>query len=160
MIKIKNRLIAYFSCSGNTEAIAGMIQEIIGVDMFHIETIKPYPKGYLKTVRIAKKELKNNARPKLTNQVPDMDLFDVMYLGFPNWWGTIPMAVCSFLESYDFSGKTIIPFCSHGGVGIGRSVDTIKEICPKTKVENAIALYGSRVNASKQEVKDWIKRCE
>ena len=157
---MKNRLIAYFSWSGNTEAIAGMIQEIIGADIFHIETVKPYPKGYLKTVRIAKKELKNNERPELTSKVSDMDLFDVMYLGLPSWWGTIPMAVCSFLESYDFSGKTIIPFCTRGGSGIGRSVDTIKKICPKTKVENAIALYGSSVNSSKQEVKDWIKSCE
>jgi flavodoxin len=70
------------------------------------------------------------------------------------------MAVCTFLESYDFSGKTIIPFCTHDGSGIGRSVEDIKKICPKTKVENAIALYGSSVNASKQEVKDWIKRHE
>ena len=160
MINIKNRLIAYFSWSGSTEAIAEMTQEITGADIFHIETVKPYPKGYLRTVRIAKKELKNNERPKLTSKVSDMDSYDVMYLGFPSWWGTIPMAVCSFLESYDFSGKTIIPFCSHGGGGIGRSVDTIKKICPKTKVENAIALYGGSVNASKQEVKDWIKSCE
>jgi len=75
-----------------------------------------------------------NARPELTNTVENMESYDVIYLGYPNWWGTMPMAVFTFLESYDFSGKTIIPFCTHEGSGIGNSERDIKKLCPKAKV--------------------------
>lgn len=98
---------------GNTEVIAKKIQGFIGGDLFEIDTIKPYPSDYDETTRVAKDELRLNARPELTVKVKNMDDYDVIYLGYPNWWNTFPMAVFTFLESYDFTGKTIILFCIH-----------------------------------------------
>jgi flavodoxin len=122
-------LIAYFSRKGqnyvsgriadlkvgNTEVVAKMIRKRTGGDMFHIETVTAYPNDYTETTEVAKNELRTKARPKLTGQVENMGAYDVIFLGFPNWWGTPPMAVFTFLESYDFSGKTIVPFCYSRG---------------------------------------------
>lgn len=166
-------LIAYFSRKGhnyvsgkivdlpigNTEVIAKIIQQNTEGDLFHIGTVKSYPEGYHETTDVAKKELNSDARPELTNSVSYMDSYDVVFLGYPNWWGTMPMAVVTFLESYDFSGKTIIPFCTHEGSGLGRSVEDIRRLCPKAEVENPIAFYGSRVNDANGEVEEWIRRC-
>jgi len=119
MAKSKS-LIAYFSRKGNnyvggsivnlpignTEVIAKKIQELTGSDMFQIKTVKSYPDDYTETVNVAKEELRENARPELTETIDDMGSYDVIYLGYPNWCGTMPMAVFTFLESYDFSGKT------------------------------------------------------
>ncbi|MFX1497885.1 MAG: flavodoxin [Promethearchaeota archaeon] len=168
----KKCLIAYFSrkgnnyvngrivnlAIGNTEVIAKMIYDIIRGDIFRIDTKKPYPKDYMETTEVAKYELKNNARPELTDHVPDMDLYKVIFLGYPNWWGTLPMAVLTFLESYDFSGKTIIPFCTHEGSGLGSSVRNIEKICPKAEVINAIAFHGGNVKNARQGVEKWINQ--
>ena len=89
--------------------------------MFHIEPVIAYPKDYAETTEVAKKELGVKARPKLTGQVKDMGAYDIIFLGYPNWWGTPPMPVFTFLESYDFTGKTIIPFCTHEDSGMGHT---------------------------------------
>lgn len=115
---------------GNTEVAAKKIQELTGGDLFHIDTVAVYPHDYTETTEVAMTEKKTNARPDLTDVVDDMDAYDVIYLGYPNWWGTFPMAVFTFLESYDFSGKTIIPFCTHEGSGLGNSERDIKKACP------------------------------
>lgn len=141
---------------GNTEVIAKMINEIIGGDMFHIDTIKPYPEDYEETTKVAKQELKSNARPELSEHVADMDVYNVIFLGYPNWWGTMPMAVHTFLESYDFSGKTIIPFCTHEGSGLGASVKNITKLCPKADVVNAISFRGGNVRNARGEVENWL----
>jgi flavodoxin len=134
-------LVAYFSRSGNnyvsgkivnlpvgnTEVVAKMIQEMTRCDLFKIEAVNPYPKNYYLTTIIALKEQRNNARPELNAHVENMDAYDVIILGYPNWWGTFPMAVFTFLEEYDFSRKTILPFCTHGGSGMGRSESDIKK---------------------------------
>ena len=96
--------------------------------LFEIITIKPYPEDYYEATRVAKDELKKNARPELIQAIKNMDDYDIIYLGYPNWWGTFPMAVSTFLESYDFSGITIIPFCTHEGSGIGRSEQDIRKL--------------------------------
>jgi quercetin dioxygenase-like cupin family protein len=101
--------------------------------------------------------MNSDKRPELTNSVFDMDSYDIVFLGYPNWWGTMPMAVYTFLESYDFSGKTIIPFCTHGGSGLGHSVEDIRKLCPKAEVENPIAFYGSSVSNANAKVEEWIK---
>lgn len=151
-------LIAYFSRKGNTEVIAKMIKELTGGDLFHISTKKPYPEDYHDTTVKAKQELRSNARPELSDHVADMDSYNLVYLGYPNWWGTAPMAIRTFLESYDFSGKKIIPFCTHGGGGLGKSIRDIIKLCPKADVVNAIAIYGSDVNNSKNKIEKWIQR--
>lgn len=143
---------------GNTEVAATMIQKITGSDMFHIEEVKPYPKDYTETTEVAKKELRENARPELTSEVSDMDSYDVIYLGYPNWWGTFPMPVFTFLESYDFSGKTIIPFCTHEGSGMGRSESDIKKLCPDAKVKKGLPIRGGSVQHSGKEIFQWIEK--
>ncbi len=131
----KKCLIAYFSRKGqnyvggkivnlkvgNTEVVAKMIQKITGGDMFHIESVTAYPKDYGEITEVAKNELRTRARPKLTGRVENMGVYNMIFLGYPNWWGTPPMAVFTLLESYDFSGKTIAPFCTHEGSGMGHS---------------------------------------
>ena len=144
---------------GNTKIIAKIIQENTEGDLFHIDTVKSYPEDYHETTDVAKKELNSNARPELANSVSDMDSYDVVFLGYPNWWGTMPMAVFTFLGSYDFSGKTIIPFCTHEGSGLGHSVEDIRRFCPKAEVENPIAFYGRSVNSAHDDIEEWIRNC-
>ena len=115
---------------GNTEIAAKMIQKHTGGDMFKIETVKDYPSDYHETTEVAKQELRQSARPELAGQMPNVADYSVIYLGYPNWWGTMPMAVFTFLEQYDYKGKFIIPFCTHEGSGMGRSEKDIRKICP------------------------------
>jgi flavodoxin len=141
---------------GNTEVIAKMIHDFMGGAIFQIETIKKYPDDYESTTEVAKQELRNNARPELSKKVENMAMYNIIFLGYPNWWGTMPMAVHLFLESYDISGKIIIPFCTHEGSGLGNSVRDIKKICPKSEIKNAIAFRGGNVSNSKLDVENWI----
>lgn len=141
---------------GNTEVVAKKIQAIKGGDLFHIDTVKPYPVDYTHTTNVAKAELRQNTRPELTDKVKYMDEYDIIYLGYPNWWGTFPMAVFTFLESYDFSGKTIIPFCTHEGSGLGGERD-IKKLCPNANVLPGIAIRGGSVAGADNIVKSWLK---
>ena len=141
---------------GNTEVIAKKIQAIEGGDLFHIDTVKPYPADYTETTAVARIEMRQNARPELTDTVKNMDDYDVIYLGYPNWWGTFPMAVFTFLESYDFSGKTIIPFCTHEGSRLGISERDIRKICPGANVMPGLALRGSSVKSADDTVKSWL----
>lgn len=142
---------------GNTEVIAKKIQSFMGGDLFEINTVKPYPEDYTETTDVAKEELRNNSRPELTKKVYNMDAYDVIYLGYPNWWGTFPRAVCTFLESYDFSDKTVIPFCTHEGSGIGRSERDIKKLCPNSAVLTGIAIHGGSVSGADNLVESWLK---
>lgn len=142
---------------GNTEVIARMINEIIGGDIFCIDTLKPYPEDYEETTKVAKQELKTNARPELSDNFEDIGPYDVIFLGYPNWWGTTPMAICTFLESHDFSNKTIFPFCTHEGSGLGSSVRDIAGICPNAEIKNAISFRGGSVKNARSEVEKWLK---
>jgi flavodoxin len=143
---------------GNTEVIAKKIQELTGSDMFWIDTVKLYPLDYTETTKVAAKEKTENARPMLTGVVDNMDSNNVIYLGYPNWWGTFPMAVFTFLESYDFSGKTIIPFCTHEGSGIGKSETDIKKLCPDSMVLPGLAIRGGSVAGADNLVENWLKQ--
>jgi len=168
----KKTLIAYYSRTGqnyahgkimnlpvgNTAIAAGFIQELTNGTLFQIETIKTYPADYTETTKVAQKEFRNNERPELTNRVSDMDEYDVIYLGYPNWWGTMPMAVFTFLDSYDFAGKTIIPFCTHEGSGLGNSERDIAKLCPDAKILKGLAIKGSSVNQAKNNIAVWVKK--
>ncbi len=171
---IKKCLIAYYSRKGNnyvngnieylpignTEVIAKKIKGFIGGDLFEIETLKPYPADYTETTEVAKIELRQNTRPELADRVKNFADYDVIYLGYPNWWGTFPMAVFTFLKSYDFSGKTIVPFCTHEGSGIGNSERDIKKLSPNAKVLSGIAIKGSSVANADYAVQSWLKKQE
>lgn len=143
---------------GNTAVVARMIQELTKGDLFQIETVQPYPTDYTETTEVAQQEKRANARPALASQVENMDAYDVIFLGYPNWWGTMPMAVWTFLEAYDFSGKTLIPFCTHEGSRIGLSEQDIATLCPQAALLKGLAIYGSRVNAAQQEVANWLRK--
>ncbi|MDK2911145.1 MAG: hypothetical protein PWR29_102 [Methanolobus sp.] len=143
---------------GNTKVVADMIQEITGSDVFQIDTVKSYPKDYSATTNVAKKELSENARRELTSHLENMDSYDVIFLGYPNWWGTIPMPVFTFLEEYDLSGKTIVPFCTQEGSGMGRSEKDIEKLCSEATLLKGLAIHGSRVSAAKKDVADWLSK--
>ena len=171
MAKSKN-LIAYYSRRGenyvngkvvnlpfgNTEVAAKMIQGITEGDLFEICTVKPYPVDYTETTAVAAAEKRANARPALSTHVLNMDQYDTIILGYPNWWGTFPMAVFTFLEEYDFTGKTILPFCTHEGSGLGGSERDIRNLCPKAKVLPGLAIRGGSVKGSGVTIKSWLSK--
>ncbi len=167
-----NILIAYFSRSGNnyvsgrienlpvgnTEIVANTIREMIGGELFHIKAVHVYPNDYTETTEVAQQEMRANARPKLTGHLETMASHDVIFVGYPNWWGTMPMPVFTFLEEYDLTGKTIVPFCTHEGSGLGRSVTDIKKLCPRSAVLDGLAVRGGDVKKAQNEVSEWLHR--
>ena len=164
-------LIAYFSregnnyvngsiknlAKGNTEIIAEFISEITGAELFKLEPLKKYALDYNECINEAKREQHANARPELANYPANLDAYDIIYLGYPNWWGTMPMCVFTFLERYDFTGKIIRPFCTHEGSGLGHSEADIKRVCKGATVERGLAVHGAEAGSSKALVERWIK---
>jgi flavodoxin len=152
----KKILVAYFSHSGNTRVISNQIHEKVGGDIFEIVTVNSYPTDYNELVDQAKQEQEENYRPKLATKVENMDSYDVVFVGYPDWWGTMPMPVFTFLEEYNFTGKTIILFCTHEGSGLGRSVEDIKKLCPQSTILNGLAIRGSDVKNAQSDVYNWL----
>ena len=142
---------------GNTEIVAKMIQEMTKGDLFHIEAVHAYPVDYTETTDMAKKELQTKARPKITGRVENINAYDVILLGYPNWWGTMPMPVYTFLEEYNFPKKTIAPFCTHEGSGLGHSVADIRKMCPQSTVLNGLAIRGGEVKNAQDEIAGWLQ---
>ncbi|MDO4175359.1 MAG: flavodoxin [Eubacteriales bacterium] len=143
---------------GNTEIAAGMIKELTGADMFKIEQCKPYDKHYNACIAQAQDDQRRNARPQLKAYPENLDSYDVIYLGYPNYWSTMPMAVFTFLEHFDFSGKEIHPFCTHEGSGLGRSMDDIKKLCPNAHVGEGLAIRGGSVQHCQSKIGTWIEK--
>jgi len=150
-------LIAYFSKTGNTRSVANEIQKNIGGDIFEIKTINPYPEDYRATTIQARNEKDNNLRPELTAEVTNMASYDIIFVGYPDWWGTMPMGVFTFLGKYNFAGKTIVPFCTHEGSGFGTSISDLKNTCPQANVLQGLALRGSSAAGSQEEIAAWLK---
>jgi flavodoxin len=142
---------------GNTEVIAKMIHKMTNGDLFHIERVNAYPVDYTETTEVAQAELRAKARPELTRHVETMALYDVIFLGYPNWWGTMPMPVYTFLEEYDLSKKTIAPFCTHEGSGLGHSIGDIRKACTKSTVLDGLAIRGGDVKNAQDEVSGWLR---
>lgn len=141
--------------AGNTEAAAFQIKSITGGDLFAIKTEENYPVKHQECSGIANKELKEDARPQLTTHIENIDDYDLIFIGFPIWWYQEPMAVRTFLEEYDFTGKTIIPFCTSLGAGIGESEKNIKKLCPASNVLGGITLNNGKNNYSEQ-ITQWL----
>ena len=131
-------LVAYFSWGGTTRNVAKLIQEKIGGDLFEIKTETPYPKEYGPATDIAKKEKADNARPKLAGPLPDLKQYDIILLGYPIWWYMEPMAVKTFVEAQDLSGKIILPFATSGGSGIEGSVADLRKTLPNSQVKDGL----------------------
>ena len=143
---------------GNTEVVTRMIQKATGSDSFRIEAVNPYPKDYHQTTDVAQKEQRANARPELTAHVGNMAAYDVIFLGYPNWYGTMPMPVFTFLEGYDFAGKTIVPFCTHEGSGMGRSEKDIARTCPQAMFLEGLAVHGAYAGSAQGDVENWLRK--
>ena len=164
-------LIAYFSRAdenyfggamryvkvGNTEIVAGIIKELIPADTFKIEMKNPYSPVYMTCIEEAKKDLRAKARPELVSMPASIDEYDTVILAYPNYWGTMPMAVYTFLENFDFSGKTILPLCTNEGSGMGSSEREIRKTCPGADVKRGLPVTGSTAANSKSSVERWLK---
>ena len=153
-----NTLIAYFSWSGNTRGIAQRLHQKIGGELVAIEPVTPYSKDYNTCLDQAKRDQERAARPELRTRIADMARYDVVFLGYPNWWATIPMPVASFLEQYDFSGKTIVPFVSHGGGRLGQSVTDIAKLCPSARILEAFSVRYSGGASLSNDMDAWLNR--
>lgn len=142
---------------GNTETAAKILQKLTGGDIFRINTVKTYPEGYQEATEVAKEELNGNARPEIIGQVDNIADYGLIYLGYPIWWGTMPMAVLTFLEKYDLSGKSIAPFCTHEGSGMGHSERNIAQLCPGSRLLKGIALRGGNVHRAQDDIEKWLR---
>lgn len=141
---------------GNTQFIAQAIQQAVGGDLFAIETVQQYPGTHDELLDFAYNELRENARPDLASQIENLDDYNTIFLGYPNWNSDLPMPLYTFLESYDFSGKTIIPFVTHGGSGFSRTVSTIQELQPEAAVsEDGLSISRGDVADAAQQAMDW-----
>jgi flavodoxin len=166
-----NTLIAFFSRAdenyfdgayryikvGNTEVVANQIKELTGADSFKIEMCNPYAADYDTCIAQAKKDKNAGARPKLAEEFDSLDEYDTIILMYPNYWGTCPMVVFTFLEKYDFTGKTILPLCTHEGSGMGGSEHDIAKAAKGVTLKKGLPINGSSVNSAKPQVEKWLK---
>ena len=141
---------------GNTEKAAKMIAELTGAELFKIEQKVPYAADYYTCIDQAKKDLQAKVRPELVSLPENLDGYDEIYLGYPNYWGTMPMAVYTFLEAFDFTGKKIHPFCTHEGSGLAGTERDIKKAAKGAEVTKGLAINGSSVDSAKQTIAGWV----
>ncbi|MCM1330707.1 MAG: NAD(P)H-dependent oxidoreductase [Ruminococcus sp.] len=141
---------------GNTHIIADMIAEEMNADTFEIVRVTPYPETYSDCTNEAQEEKTANARPELTETVENFDNYDIIFLGYPNWWGDMPMPVYTFIESYDFSGKTVIPFCTHAGSGLSGTVQTLRGKLESAEVLDGFDIAGTTAQNNQDEAKEDV----
>ena len=141
---------------GNTEYMAKMIQGLTDADIFEIKPVKPYPDDYRQTAEVATLEKLNNIRPQLAAVLKSADAYDTLLLGYPNWCGTMPMAVFTFLDMHGWAGKIIMPFCTNEGSGMGHSEDDLKKMCPYATITPGLEVPGHLVHESKPRVIEWL----
>lgn len=153
-------LIAYFSWSGNTEQVAQIIQQETGGDLFEIAPATPYTDDYNELLDIAQQEQADNARPELAGQVENWDQYDIAFVGYPNWWSDAPMAVYTFLESYDWSGKTLVPFNTSASGGFGRSLSGLEESAAGSSILEGISFTERTIGDAQSDVAAWLDGLE
>lgn len=146
--------------TGNTEKAAEMLADLTGGELFKIEQAKPYSDNYQQCIAEAKADLQNGVRPAVLDLPADLDAYDEIYLGYPNYWGTMPMAVYTFLESYDFTGKTIHPFCTHEGSGLSDTIHDIEKAAPGAAVTKGLAIHGSGVDSANPLLAKWVQEVQ
>ena len=163
-------LIAYFSRAdenyfggamryvkvGNTEIVCNDMKEMTDADMFKIEMKDPYSPVYMTCIEEAKKDLRANARPELVSMPDSIDDYDTVILAYPNYWGTFPMAVATFIEHFDFAGKTILPLCTNEGSGMGHSESDLRRMMPGADIKRGLSITGSRAASAADSVKKWL----
>ncbi|MBO4831633.1 MAG: NAD(P)H-dependent oxidoreductase [Oscillospiraceae bacterium] len=141
---------------GNTEIVVDLMKEIVDADVFRIEMKEPYSPVYMTCIEEAKRDLRAKARPELVSLPESVDGYDTVVLAYPNYWGTMPMAVYTFLEAFDLTGKTILPLCTNEGSGMGSSEREIRKTCPGADVRSGLPITGSRAADSKADVERWL----
>lgn len=149
-------LVVYYSHSGNTQKIATLIHHILGAELHEIQPVKPYPEAYKAVVDLAKKEIQAGYLPPLQSKMDSLDEFDPIFVGSPNWWSTIAPPIATFLKEPDTSGKTIVPFCTHGGGGLGRIGEDIAKLCPTATVCPCFGIYGSGGGNVETNISEWL----
>lgn len=150
-------LVLFYSWSGNTKTIATQISQKTGAEILELELVKPYSTNYNTCIDEAKKDQEQGARPAIQTAIPDLSGYDVIYLGYPNWWGTIPMHFYTLFEQNAFSG-TIAPFCSHGGGGLGRSVSDIRRLAPNATVTDGLSVSSAGGRSLSGDIDTWLGR--
>ena len=149
-------LVVYFSWSGNTESVANEIRDRTGADIFEIIPAEPYTDDYDTLLDIAQDEQADNARPDIAETIQNFEQYDVVYLGYPNWWGDMPMILYTFLDEYDFAGKTIAPFVTSGGSGFSGTIGTIESMEPDAVVTEGLSLGSSEAGEPADAVSEWL----
>ena len=156
IVEKKEFLIAYFSRTGNTKELAEEISSQTGGELFEIVPTEPYPADYDETVERFRRERDENARPTIANSVKDMAHYDVIFIGFPNWGDDMPHIVYTFLEQYDFTGKTIVPFCTNGGGGFGNSIEGLSRTCPNSKIFESFECSVNGLQSENGNIAEWL----
>jgi len=156
-LKTKKILVAYYSWSGNTREIASQIQKATGGDIVEIQPVVPYSSDYDTVTKQAKQEIESGYKPALKTKIDNINSYDVVFIGSPIWWGTIAPPVATFLSEYDLSGKTVVPFVTHGGGGQGRSFDDIAKLCPQSTILNGIDVFGRDTNGLQDELSKRLR---
>lgn len=151
-------LVVYFSRSGNTREVAWTIAKITGADLFEIIPAKPYPSAFQDVLDQAKKEITAGFMPELKSDIGSVDPFDVIFIGSPNWWGTIAPPVSTFLSAHDLSGKTLVPFVTHEGSKMGHAEQDIKKLCPSAIVPEGLPVRGQKAQKAQKEVEMWLRK--
>lgn len=149
-------LVVYFSWSGNTENVAKAIQSQTDSDIFEIVPATPYSDDYNTVVDLAQEEQQNNARPAISGNIENIEQYDVVYVGFPNWWGDMPMILYTFFDSYDLSGKTVALFCTSGGSGLSNTVNEVKSLEPSATVTDGLHIGSSSASNPDNAVSEWL----
>ena len=149
-------LVVYFSNSGNTEILANFIHNYVGGDIVALEPTVAYPEDYNNLLDVAQEEQQSDARPEFNDLNIDIDDYDTIFIGYPNWWGDMPMIIYTFFDTYDLSGKTIAPFNTSGGSGLSRTVGTIRELEPNATVTEGFTVLGDDVDNAMSDVEEWI----
>jgi flavodoxin len=143
---------------GHTRHVANTIQRLAGGDLFEIQTVQTYPYEHPQLLEMAQHELRQNARPRLATRIPNLQDYDTIILGYPNWWRDMPMPVYSFLTEHNFEGKTIIPFMTHGGSGFSGTVERIAQLQPQATVRDALLVHRSNLTRSESDISAWLRR--
>ncbi len=142
--------------TGNTEIVCNSVKDLIDADVFKIEMKNPYSPVYMTCIEEAKRDLRAKARPELVSMPESIDEYDNIILAYPNYWGTMPMAVYTLLEAFDFSGKTILPLCTNEGSGMGSSEREISKTCPGAILKKGLPITGSNAANAKPQVEKWL----
>lgn len=145
---------------GNTARVAAELAQLIGAEQFEIEQVNPYSTDYCTCIDQAKQDQTRGTRPAIQGHVPEFSQYGTIYLGYPNYWGTMPMAVFTFLEQHDFTGKQIVPFCTHEGSGFGNSLRDLKKACPTAKILPGFSMRGADVDYELSAIQEWLENSQ